>query len=122
MDSPERDATALFSAHDANLIILILLNLLQNALDACDNSASIVCIFSQPSGTYQFDVIDQGPGLPVDRLRSPFVAGRSSKVNGSGLGLAISQQLAMHLDGDLELIHSNSELGSHFRLTCPQRK
>ncbi|MBL9190367.1 MAG: hypothetical protein JNK23_23005 [Opitutaceae bacterium] len=100
----------------ANLAILVLRNLLQNAIEAAPRNGRVKLIArALPDGGAEFFVDDNGPGLPAavrDRLFQPCV---STKPGGSGLGLAISQRLAQQVAGRLELVR-NGESGSSFRL------
>lgn len=113
------EQTVLIAGRCANLIILILLNLLQNACESTPTGKRVVCNFCYNQDSFSFTVQDQGEGLPPDRLKHPFTVGKSHKERGNGLGLALSQQLTLHLGGQLQLIHSTPELGTHFRLQLP---
>lgn len=69
-----------------------------------------------------FEVIDTGIGIAEDareKIFSAFVQADGSlsrRFGGTGLGLALSRQLARQLGGDLELLHSEVQHGSTFRL------
>ena len=73
----------------------------------------------------RIDVIDDGIGIPADRLEAvfePFVQGDNHRyirqVDGSGLGLAISRYLARVMGGDLT-VRSEPGRGSCFSLWLP---
>ncbi len=95
-------------AVDADRVLQILMNLVQNALaasDHVDDGAPRVMISAQVAdSTIQVLVRDRGTGLPEPvrgRLFEPFV---TTKSEGTGLGLYTSQQLARELGGSLELV------------------
>ncbi len=103
------------SSREADLVLLILENLAQNAVEATPAGKEVRClIFTRGHGIVA-QICDQGPGLPAatkERLFSPCT---SSKKNGSGIGLAISQQLAKHMDAQLLMV-ATSEQGTCFEL------
>ena len=102
----------------ANLVALILVNLLQNALQATPRGRSVVLFLSDCAEKLVCEVRDEGPGFPdalADNLFSPC---KSTKEGGSGIGLAISKQLANHLGATLEL-RSHSPTGCVFVLSVP---
>jgi len=113
---------------DRNKLKQILLNLLSNACKFTKNG-KIFCIIDQkPKGTQRqikFRVIDNGPGIPLDkqqRLFEAFYQADSSaqrQHGGSGLGLAISLQLTRLLGGRLE-VKSVLHKGSTFTLRIKQ--
>ena len=112
------DGDGALSNREANLVTLILENLIQNALQATPRGRSVRLLTSHLGGQVAFEVQDQGPGLPPAVCERLFTPCRSTKEGGSGIGLAISKQLATHLGGTLEL-KSNSASGCVFRLTVP---
>jgi signal transduction histidine kinase len=93
---------------EGDRVLQIVLNLLQNALQAADEGSSKgsgrVEIACRPQGEHALvEIRDNGPGLPAnvrDRLFEPFV---TTKENGTGLGLYTSYMLAKELGGDLSI-------------------
>jgi signal transduction histidine kinase len=107
------------SNHRANLVLFIVENLVQNAVQATPSGKS-VSVFAGPcSAGILFEVADQGPGLPDSGHDRLFVPCCSSKPGGNGIGLALSQQLARHLGATLKLVHNSSE-GARFALILPE--
>lgn len=103
---------------DADLVLLILENLLQNALEATPVGKAVKLRVFAEAERVAMEVEDEGPGLApevVDRLFAPCA---SAKKGGSGIGLAISRELAKHLGAALEL-KSSSSRGCVFRLVLP---
>ena len=105
---------------EGNLILLILENLTQHALEACEQDGLVTVRASETSGSTVFDVSDTGHGLPETMKGTLFQPGQTSKEQGSGLGLAISGQLAASMGAKLALTKSN-ENGTTFRLTLGKR-
>ena len=106
------------SSRDANLITLILVNLLENAIKVTPEGEYVTLTVSQNHESFVFEVRDRGDGIAEhvrERLFQPGVNG-FREGSGSGLGLAISHQLAQHLEATLELVDTGPK-GSLFRLT-----
>lgn len=96
----------------------ILINLVQNALDAAEpgDAPRILVATSCTASAVELLVADDGPGIDndlADGLFTPFVTGRAE---GVGLGLAIARDLARELGGELDLVPSPL-CGAGFRLT-----
>lgn len=95
----------------------VLVNLLQNAVQACAPGGQIALSIVTMPGSIQLSVSDDGPGVPAalrDRLFQPFV---TSKDQGIGLGLAIAQDIMRQLGGDLVL--EETEHGARFTMVMP---
>lgn len=78
-----------------------LLNLVQNALEACRPHGHVRVVVSLPEPLIQVDVLDNGPGVADavrNRMFDPFVTG---KPDGVGLGLTLAAQAAESGDGTL---------------------
>ena len=115
----EGDARHQVAGRRGNLAILILRNLVQNAIEAAPAGSAVQLHGTRDaSGAADFVVQDAGPGLrPALRARL-FQPCTSTKAGGSGVGLALSYQLAQQAGGRLELVHSD-ERGTAFRLVLP---
>ena len=112
-------AEGLLGNREANLVILILENLIQNAFQATPEGKSVKLLVTSADGRIDCEVRDEGPGLAPEMRASLFAPCRSTKPGGSGIGLAISKQLAGQLGAVLEL-KSNSSTGCVFALSFPQ--
>ena len=96
-----------------------LLNLLENALQACEGAQGEVCLSAAVSGQQaSIHVRDTGAGIPPEareRIFEPFFTTRGQ---GTGLGLAIAQGVAKAHGGGITLPTSPSK-GSDFIMTLP---
>ena len=105
---------------EGNLVLLILENLTQNAVEACESGGRVAVHASKTGGVTVFEVSDNGGGLPEAVIGSLFQPRNTSKEQGSGLGLAISGQLAASMRAELTLAKSD-ENGTTFRLALAKR-
>jgi nitrogen-specific signal transduction histidine kinase len=64
------------------------------------------------------DVMDDGPGVPVDLSDRIFVPFFTTKPKGSGLGLSIVRKIVDAHEGRIDL-SSGSDIGTRFRVTLP---
>ncbi len=103
----------------------VLLNIVGNAIKFTELGAVEVTISSEPrEGEVGlcFDVTDSGVGVPEESIASlfePFSQADSSttrRFGGTGLGLAICRRLALLLGGDVELLRTERDRGSTFRV------
>jgi two-component system C4-dicarboxylate transport sensor histidine kinase DctB len=95
----------------------VLVNLLQNAVQACAPGGHITLAIAASAQTVSLSVTDDGPGVPpeiADTLFQPFV---TSKSEGIGLGLAIARDIMRQLGGDL--IHRAAPTGACFVMEIP---
>ncbi len=102
----------------ANIVMLVLLNLLDNALRATPPGKRVLLAAQTASESIQFTVTDEGGGLPAPvkaRLFTPCASG----TGGTGLGLALSAQLARQVNGTLTLERSDPT-GTAFQLAIPR--
>jgi signal transduction histidine kinase len=103
----------------------ILINLLSNAVKFTPSGGEIRLECVADDAWVHTTVIDNGAGIPADRLEAifePFVQvdrGLTSRQEGTGLGLSISRDLARHMGGQLIAASTVGE-GSTFTLTLPR--
>jgi two-component system sensor histidine kinase HydH len=81
----------------------ILVNLVQNALEASTDGGEVRVVVGCENGFASVRVLDRGCGLsPAMRVRA-FQRGVTSKAHGSGLGLSIARSMAEQQGGSLQL-------------------
>lgn len=105
IDLTGHDDGALAVLGDRVRLEQILINLLQNALDATESAPDprIRIDVERDAGTVVVAVSDNGPGVDpsiADTLFAPLVTGRTE---GLGLGLGIARKIARDFGGELDL-------------------
>lgn len=95
----------------------VIVNLIQNALEALEQTPNAVISLNIRRRDTEVDLIvsDNGPGVPpeiLDQLFTPFV---TSKPNGLGLGLVICRDIVASFGGELSLRPSST--GAEFIIT-----
>ncbi len=101
----------------------VLLNLLQNAIDACaaaPGRAHRISVRTRDTANgVRIESEDSGPGVSAGleaRIFAPFFTTKS-QASGTGLGLYISRRIVAEHDGTLELVHTSG--GAVFRVDLP---
>ncbi len=104
--------------HD--MLLGALLNLVTNAMQACDDSAELIIeANATKSDAIEIRVKDNGPGIDLDiqeKIFDPFFTTRSG---GTGLGLAVVRAVMQGHHGDIQVI-SEIGRGTTFILTLPR--
>ena len=110
---------------DAGVVRLALINILENALDACvediaKKSHKIVFSLKPGKNTIVFEIRDDGIGMDRETRESLFTLFFSSKGSkGTGLGLFIANKIIEQHGGKIK-VNSQPNRGSSFRITIPQ--
>jgi signal transduction histidine kinase len=112
----EVKAEGILGNRDAGLAILILENLIRNAIEATPRGRTVALVLDGAQQKLSCEVRDEGPGIPESVRPNLFTPCRSGKAGGHGIGLAICKQLSNHLGASLEL-RDTSPSGSIFVLT-----
>jgi len=91
---------------DENLISLVLINLIKNAVEANENNPD--CKIEVLSGLDfnnqpEICVTDNGPGISAENLEEIFIPFFTTRENGSGIGLSISKQIMGAHGGSLKV-------------------
>lgn len=88
---------------DANLITLVIINLMRNAIQALREQPDpqIEIVASKPGKQAVISITDNGPGIPEKLIESVFLPFFSTKKEGSGIGLCLSRQIMRLHNGDL---------------------
>ncbi|MDE3833619.1 GHKL domain-containing protein [Sinorhizobium meliloti] len=83
----------------------VLINLLQNALEAIGDSenGTIQVRCEEAAGGIALTVADNGPGIAADVREELFTPFNTSKEDGLGLGLAISKEIVSDYGGTIEV-------------------
>jgi signal transduction histidine kinase len=120
VDDPSFDvriAAGLAVGADAAIIERVFAPLLDNARRYA--RASIQVTGLRTAESVMIDIIDDGPGVPVELREAVFEPGWRAAVDdghdGAGLGLALSRRLARSVSGDVTVVGP----GSRFRVRLP---
>ncbi|MFH1034853.1 MAG: HAMP domain-containing sensor histidine kinase [Pseudomonadota bacterium] len=103
---------------DAGRVKQVVLNLVQNAIQASELGALVRVSISQRGPWVVLEVSDQGSGIRREDQGRVFFPFFTTKRQGTGLGLAISRKIAEAHGGRLEF-DSQPGKGSNFRLLLP---
>ncbi|MHA1868423.1 MAG: ATP-binding protein [Candidatus Heimdallarchaeaceae archaeon] len=107
---------------DEKGIYRCILNLVSNAIDACDKSPGIVEIIIKPikdDKWVQITVSDNGCGISQENLKKLFDSFFSTKGSkGTGLGLAITQKIISEHKGNID-VESKLGEGTKFIIELP---
>ncbi len=112
---------------DAAVMRTALLNILDNAADACREGAAgdeskIVFGIRNDDEFVVFDIIDNGIGMDKQVLENLFDLFFSSKGHrGTGLGLFVSHRIVTQHQGTIH-VSSKKGQGAHFRVVLPKRQ
>jgi signal transduction histidine kinase len=98
----------------------VVMNLLSNAIDACDQGGKVTVRTSADNGQVRIDVIDNGQGISPairGRIFDPFFTTKPIG-KGTGLGLSISYAIVHDHGGTIE-VDSNVGQGATFTVNLP---
>ena len=110
---------------DATKLRSIVDNLLGNAIKFTPSGGVVTLLAQERAGEVEIDVIDTGPGVPLEERDAIFDAffrgraGASGRAEGTGLGLAIARDFVKAHGGRIEVVPGST--GGHFRVMLPTR-
>ncbi len=102
----ENDDPGLEIFADENLISLVLINLIKNAVEANEKNpeCTIRVVAGRGYNSYpEICVTDNGPGISQEILEEIFIPFFTTRENGSGIGLSISKQIMGAHGGSLKV-------------------
>ena len=118
------DKTQVEITADADRLLQVLTNLLSNAVKFSPPNSAVSVVIRPGSSGVTLSVIDQGRGIPADKLEAVFGrfqqvdASDSRQKGGSGLGLAICRAIVSQHNGRI-WAERNPVRGSTFRVFLP---
>ena len=95
-------------AVDSDLIKSLIVNLTDNARKACENGGNVYVVLDWPDGNCRIRVLDNGRGIPEDRLSHITEAfyrvdkSRSRAQGGVGLGLSLCREIVSIHNGNMD--------------------
>jgi signal transduction histidine kinase len=111
------EAAAPFAC-DARQVEQVVMNLVQNALDAMPRGGSLALRTAMTSSGRAISICDDGEGIPLevmDRVLEPFFTTKAAQ-RGTGLGLSLCQEIARSHGGDI-VLDSKSGVGTVVTVT-----
>jgi len=105
---------------DAEQIRRVIINLVDNAVEAIDHRGTIVldAQLDAANSIVRVMVADDGPGIPPAEREKLFLPYYSTKRRGSGLGLAIVRRIIAEHGGSIE-VGDNVPRGTRFTIELP---
>jgi two-component system nitrogen regulation sensor histidine kinase NtrY len=105
---------------DAEQIRRVIINLVDNAIEAMDRRGEIVVEtqLDRANSLARVIVADDGPGIPPAERDKLFLPYYSTKRRGSGLGLAIVRRIVAEHGGSIE-VADNTPHGTRFTIELP---
>jgi PAS domain S-box-containing protein len=97
----------------------VVLNLVQNALDAMPQGGTLTLAGQRAATQVQLHIRDTGSGMPAEQLAHIFEPLYTTKPEGTGLGLYIVREIMAAHAGQVA-VESVVEQGTTFTLTLPQ--
>ncbi len=117
----DRSAGALVCV-DPGQLTQLLLNLVQNAVGATEESArppEIRLIARREGAKVLLEVLDNGVGIPSERMDNIFDLFYSTRKGGTGLGLAVVKRIADNHGGEI-MVQSTPDIGTRVQLLLPE--
>ncbi len=102
---------------------LIFRNLISNAIKHHDKDQGNITVSARPlSNAFEFEVKDDGPGIPIESQERVFGMFQTLKprdsVEGSGMGLALVKKAVEHVGGSIR-VESEGKHGCRFKFIWP---
>ncbi|MBI3418232.1 MAG: PAS domain S-box protein [Verrucomicrobia bacterium] len=108
---------------DKHKVLQILVNLVRNAKQACDESGreeKILTLRVAGTGEHvRISVSDNGVGIPPENLTRVFNHGFTTKKDGHGFGLHSGANAAKEMGGSLSVVSEGSGRGATFTVELP---
>lgn len=102
---------------DKNLLKIVFLNLIKNSIEAGSSNIKIRSYWKEGEENIVIDFIDDGTGIPKEKVEKVFLPFFSTKEGGAGLGLSFSKNIILHHGGEIKIIPL--EKGTTVRIVLP---
>ena len=102
----------------------VILNLVANGLDACDEDGNVDITIQEFPDQVEITVTDNGVGMTKEqqqRIFEPFFTTKQVG-KGTGLGLSITHRIVVDHNGTLEVFSDGPGTGSKFTLRLPKKE
>ncbi|MDZ7373596.1 MAG: ATP-binding protein [candidate division KSB1 bacterium] len=104
---------------DANQLKQALVNLVQNAIQACREGDQILLLLEDEEDEVRISVSDTGSGIPPDVLPKIFDLYFTTRPEGTGIGLSLVHRIVSAHDGSID-VRSQLGQGTTFVLHLPR--
>lgn len=98
---------------DKNLINQVVVNLINNAIDALqqidEHRKITIELSANRDNRVTIKISNNGPAIPSDIREKIFIPFYTTKENGSGIGLSLSRQIMRSLKGSISLVSNEQE-------------
>jgi len=110
------------AAVDAVLLGQVILNLVQNGLEAMESEGSLIITAGYLGERFvEIKISDTGKGIPNDQLDKIFLPFFTTKAKGNGLGLALVHKTILSHNGTIS-VESKENQGTTFTITLPAQR
>ena len=111
---------------DVQAVQSMLVNLIENSLDACrldqrKSEHEVIVRLSGSADHVRFEIVDDGIGMDRETREKAFTLFFSSKGTGTGLGLFIADRIAQAHGGRIALV-SEPDVGTSFVVELPRKR
>ncbi|MBS4206997.1 HAMP domain-containing sensor histidine kinase [Bacillus sp. FJAT-50079] len=103
---------------NADRLEQLLINLINNAIEACGKDCSIDIFLEKDSENVSILIADNGIGIPVDQIDQIFYPLFTTKDTGSGIGLPVCKAIVETLGGTITL-QNRLPKGTEVRVEIP---
>jgi signal transduction histidine kinase len=109
---------------DKSLIEQVLINLLKNAVEACEDLSDKEVLINafRKNGASVITVSDNGKGILPETLDKIFIPFYTTKPKGSGIGLSFCRQVINRHGGNISVISEGENKGAIFTISFPFRR
>jgi two-component system nitrogen regulation sensor histidine kinase NtrY len=97
---------------DEKLLNQLMINILNNAIDALKNSEHkkiVISVSENTLGRIKISVSDNGKGIPPEEIEKIFIPFYTTKENGSGIGLSLSRKIMRLHRGSISVFSQPNE-------------
>ena len=105
---------------DKNQIKQVLINIIQNAIDALQNEGNITLTIEEDLEEIVITLADDGPGMDETTKNNIFNLYFTTKAKGTGIGLSIVQRIIFEHGGVIS-VESNINEGTRFIIRLPKK-
>lgn len=106
---------------DSEQLKQVILNLTINAIQAMPDGGKIAISAAEKNAGIVIAVVDQGVGIPAEKVEKVFDPFFTTKDSGTGLGLSVAHQIIMQ-HGGVITAERNPDRGMTFSVTIPIRR